>query len=137
MTSQPSLAPLRQARWVWLTVVLAVLGSVMPAISHALAGDKAAAVMEVCTSTGMAWVDAHGTAAQDTETGTGVPMAECLWCLLANAPAAPVRADAGVFRWAPDRHPAPVGRAPVARPAIAALAPRPRGPPAVRELLIL
>lgn len=136
MPLQTPLAVLRNARWIWLALLLAVFGAVTPVVSRAMEGGTSGA-LEVCTSTGMAWVDAHGTAAQDTETGTGVPMAECLWCLLANAPAAPVRADAHVFRWAPDRHPAPVGREPVARPAIAALAPRPRGPPAVHELLIL
>lgn len=136
MPLQSPLAVLRNARWLWLALLLAVFGAVTPVVSRAMEGGASGA-LEVCTSTGMAWVDAHGTATQDTGTGTGAPMAQCLWCQLANAPNAPVRADADVFRWESARHPAPVGRQPVARPAITALAPRPRGPPAFHELLIL
>lgn len=129
MTSQPSLAPLRQARWFWLTVVLAVLGSVMPAISHALAGDKAAAVMEVCTSTGMAWVDAHGDGEAASGQDASMQPMECPWCLWSVAPLFPAPAAGGGLRVAPGTQPAPMARLPFFRLAFAALAPPPRGPP--------
>lgn len=135
MTSQPALATLRHARWVWLTVLLAVLGAVMPAISHALAGDKTAAAMEVCTSTGMAWVDAHG----DGEAASGQDAAmlsmECPWCLWSVGPLFPVPVVEAGWRVSPSAQPAPVARLPFFRLAFAALAPPPRGPPLIPKLL--
>jgi hypothetical protein len=136
MPLQSPLAVLRNARWLWLALLLAVFGAVTPVVSRAMEGGASGA-LEVCTSTGMAWVDAHGTATQDTGTGTGAPMAQCLWCQLANAPVGPVRATEGGVLWESVRHSEPVVREPVARPAITALTPRPRGPPAFHELLIL
>lgn len=132
MTSQPALAPLRHARWVWLTVLLAVLGAVMPAISQALAGDKtAAAAMEVCTSTGMAWMDTQGDgAAASGQDGSLQPM-ECPYCLWSVHPLFPAPVAEAGWRVAPGAQPAPVARLPFFRLAFAALAPPPRGPPLI------
>ncbi len=136
MHFQSPLAALRNARWIWLAMLLAAFAAITPAVSRAMEGGASGA-MEVCTSTGMSWVDAHGMPAQDTGPGAGAPMAECLWCLLASVPAGPVRAGAGVVLWVPVPQGAPAGRSPVSRPSPAALAPQPRGPPGFHELLIL
>lgn len=131
MTSQPALAPLRHARWVWLTVLLAVLGAVMPAISQALAGDKAAAAMEVCTSTGMAWVDAHGDGEAASGQDGSLQSMECPCCLWSVDPLFPAPVAEAGWRVASAAQPAPVARLPFFRLAFAALAPPPRGPPLI------
>lgn len=128
MTPHPSLAPLRRARWIWLAVLLAVFGAVMPSLSHALAGGASAAAMEVCTSTGMAWVDAHGPGSASGQDASAQPM-ECPWCLLSAAPALPAPYAVGALSVAPVALPAPAARLPFFRLAFAALAPPPRGPP--------
>lgn len=130
MTPHPSLAPLRRARWIWLAVLLAVFGAVMPTVSHALAGGASAATMEVCTSTGMAWVDAHGPGDASGQEASAQPM-DCAWCLLSAAPVFPVPQAVGALSVEPGALPAPAVQLPFFRLAFAALAPPPRGPPVV------
>lgn len=125
MTPHPSFAPLRRARWLWLAVLLALCGSLLPSLSHALSASKSAAALEVCTSTGMAWVDVHGSGAEDS----AQPM-ECPWCLLSAASALPVPGALEALPIEAVAHPAPVARLPFFRLAFAALAPPSRGPPA-------
>lgn len=130
MPSSTSLAPLRRARWLWLAVLLAVFGATLSTIGHALAAGTAGAGMEVCTSTGMAWVDVHGPGDDASRTDASAQPMECPWCLLTADPILPVPDTVGVLAVVPLAHPAPVAQLPFFRLAFAALAPPPRGPPA-------
>lgn len=126
MTPHPSFAPLRQAQWLWLAVLLALCGALLPSVSHALGGNKASGAVEVCTSTGMAWVDVHGPGTNDA-----VQPMDCPWCLLSAASALPAPVAVAALPVVAAAHPAPRARLPFLRQAFAALAPPPRGPPAV------
>jgi len=128
MTPHPSLASLRRARWIWLAVLLAVFGAVMPSVSHALSGAPSTA-MEVCTSTGMAWVDVHGPSGDASGQEAAAQSMDCAWCLLSGAPVFPAPHAVAALSVEPGALPAPVAQLPFFRLAFAALAPPPRGPP--------
>lgn len=130
MPSSASFTPLRRARWLWLAVLLAVFGATMPTIGRALAAGAAGAGMEVCTSTGMAWVSAHGAGDDASGAEAFAQGMECPWCLLTANPALPGPDTVGVLAPMPLAYRVPVARLPFFRLAFAALAPPSRGPPA-------
>lgn len=74
----------------WLAVLAVLWGCLLPVVSHAVAahhvGDKG--WVEVCTATGMAWVNsADASVTADTDYprgGTGVVMTGCDWCATHN-----------------------------------------------------
>lgn len=62
----------------WLALWLVVVGALLPSLSQAaLRLHGPADWIEVCTSTGMAWVQADPDAAEPADQGTGL---SCPWC---------------------------------------------------------
>lgn len=78
--------PLRRPWAVWLAVLIAVLGSLAPTVTHALMPSmgQAAQGVEICTSDGPRWVAADAAASVDDSTpvpASATPPAHCQVCL--------------------------------------------------------
>jgi len=95
-----SCAP-RTVTTAWLAMAALLLGALLPLLSHTLARSAhASGWVEVCTSTGMAWVHTEtGQRADAPPYGSlASDVSDCTWCLLqAGAGGLPVAADAPHF----------------------------------------
>ncbi|MBK1683200.1 DUF2946 family protein [Rhodoferax fermentans] len=88
----PLLIALRRPRVVWLALWIALLGALVPTLSHALVWARGdAALVEICTTTGQRWVvleQAQADGALRTADTSGDPasaqglMKHCPFCLL-------------------------------------------------------
>lgn len=85
---------LRRPWAVWLAVLMALLGALAPTVSHAVTWSQGGAApwVEVCTDTGMRWVDSH-TGQNSTDSPDGPTTApsgvHCPFCLLLTDRVAP------------------------------------------------
>ena len=68
----------------WLAALAVLLGALMPVLSHAVAAHQVGSSgwVEVCTATGMAWVNSmDNEATPDADSpAKGMNMAGCDWC---------------------------------------------------------
>lgn len=85
---------LRRPWAVWLAVLIAVFGALAPTVSHALARSQGGVVLwvEVCTDTGMRWVDGNtGLSSTDSPDGpeSAPSLVHCPFCLLLTDRVAP------------------------------------------------
>jgi hypothetical protein len=86
MKTTPLRTPLHRPWAVWLAVLIAVLGALVPTVSHALmlAKGQAPQGVEICTSAGPRWVDADVAASADDFAplpGSATPPTHCQFCL--------------------------------------------------------
>lgn len=56
MRFSPRFAPLRRTLAVWLALLIAVLGAIVPTLSHGLVRTGDVPLVEICTSLGPHWV---------------------------------------------------------------------------------
>ncbi|MBT3067744.1 DUF2946 family protein [Rhodoferax sp. U11-2br] len=89
--SSPLTTVLRRPRVVWLALWIALLGALVPTLSHALVWARGdAALVEICTTTGQRWVvvaQAPADGAMPTSDASGDPasaqgLKHCPFCLL-------------------------------------------------------
>ena len=122
-------APLRRTAWLWLAMLLALMGALGPTVSHALASSRASAGMEVCTSMGMQWVDASGA----LDASSGQPLADvlvdCPMCLVCGERLAPAPSPWSLQLAALGEVPQPSYASVAELPAGRVVVPPPRGPP--------
>jgi len=144
MHASPSqmMKALRRPVAVWLALCIALLGALVPTLSHALVWARGdAAPVEICTTTGQRWVALTPQAAA-SEAGvtsdsaaTGAPastqmLIDCPFCLLFADRAAPPPPVSMPSCAVPGLVVAPVTRPTCLAPSVFAFAPLPRGPPA-------
>lgn len=126
------LAALRHPRVVWLALLIAVVGALAPALSHALArsGAGSPALVEVCTSSGARWVALAVSVAPADGQGTAPHIEHCPFCLHASDHCAPpTHPLAYHLRMRVGIHEAVVAQA-YFYPTRHTIVPPPRGPPA-------
>ena len=128
--------PLRRPWAVWLAVWIAVLGALAPTVSHAVAWSQGGAApwVEVCTDSGMRWVDSstgqHSTDSPDGQE-SAPSLVHCPFCLLLTDRVAPApQAWVHLFAVSGEQE-APAIRQVFLFFTHFAPTPPPRGPPAV------
>ena len=134
--TRPLMRTLRRRCLVWLALCLALLGALVPSVSHTLVWARGeSALVQICATTGPRWV-ALAPAAPSHAGATQAPdpaklLNHCPFCLLAAERfAAPPSTTLGAWRL-PGRAVPPVIWPVVSLLARFVWAPPPRGPPAV------
>ncbi|MFN3611355.1 DUF2946 family protein [Tepidimonas sp.] len=124
------IAIVRHRRWPLALALLALLWAALaPTLARAWVGDpRAGERVQICTSTGMAWVtlEAAGDAAPDD--GSAAAMA-CDWCLLHGGPGLPPSAAGGGLPPAADPSAPVLDKVGAAVPPLAWWWPQPHAPP--------
>lgn len=120
----------RRLRPVVVTALVAMASMVLlSAVMHAFAKVAGPGFAEVCTSTGMKWVDLN--AGEPSPDDARMPFEDCPWCV----PGAAVAPPPAPAAWLPPFEPAgsmlPLRFLEAPRTPHAWAAPRPRGPPAL------
>ena len=70
-------------RWaVWLVVLIAVWGAILPTVAHTLmiSGDPSRQGYEICTADGPRWVSAEASASSD-DSGSAASTTHCQFCM--------------------------------------------------------
>ena len=88
MVMQQRATPKHRSWVVLLAVLVAVLGAIVPTVSHGLMRSANAALVEICTSLGPHWVSLP---ASPDSPDTLTHGEHCLFCLLATNPVVPLR----------------------------------------------
>lgn len=122
-------------RWVvWLAVLVAMLGALVPTVSHAVAWSQGSVApwVEVCTDAGMRWVGGNASQAP-LESPPGqeptAAAAHCPFCLLAMERVLPATPTGPLLCVEQGGSAAPVAWQAVFFFTHVALRPPPRGPP--------
>ena len=143
MSQRQSVHKLRHPWVVWLALCLALLGAVLPTLSHALvwARGDVSQLIEVCTSAGPRWMALPGAPDQAASAKVSAPdprqpasatvLEHCPFCLLmADRLATPPQPHLGLFL-APGHAVVPTWPPTVFVLAQVIAAAQPRGPPAL------
>lgn len=120
----------------WIAIFAMALAALAPTVSRALARGAASPVSwnEVCTASGMQWINLAANAAPDAGDNGRIPptgsatLDPCPWCLLTADRLGPPSSPSSPFRVHGDPFAPPIGSTPVFR-SLAPLAAHARGPP--------
>lgn len=122
-------APLRRTLAVWLALLIAMLGAIVPTLSHGLVYTGDVPLVEICTSLGPHWVALTDSPDSPGSSEAVTHIEHCPFCLHATNHVAPPSCAAFQYFGVPGEREKPMAGPAFLRNDRTKIRPPPRGPP--------